>query len=254
MARNDNQPVLDTSRMSEGERAALEMTEAAREATAMERTFAGDCSSGATTCRKLPRFPSRRSRTGTREMRFFADWKNFSGRTPIRTRSTKVVKYPTRSSRARQIGRVRDQDSDQIRRTRPLADELLPGRGNAWKLVRQHDGPPQCSPVDWCSSTAVAFRNAGAAAKIPPQAGQRRNFGLCAHRARGRIGPRAHGNIRGTVRGRVILCSQRLQDVVHEWHPRRPYRRHGQDPARAVGRKEQRPDHGVHCRNRLAGR
>ena len=41
MARNDNQPVLDTSRMSEGERAALEMTEAAREATAMERTFAG---------------------------------------------------------------------------------------------------------------------------------------------------------------------------------------------------------------------
>jgi alkylation response protein AidB-like acyl-CoA dehydrogenase len=41
VARNDNQPVLDTSRMSEGERAALEMTEAAREATAMERTFAG---------------------------------------------------------------------------------------------------------------------------------------------------------------------------------------------------------------------
>ena len=33
--------MIDTSRMSEGERAALEVTEAAREAASMERTFAG---------------------------------------------------------------------------------------------------------------------------------------------------------------------------------------------------------------------
>lgn len=38
--RND-ESVIDTSRMSEGQRAALEVTEAAREAAAMERTFAG---------------------------------------------------------------------------------------------------------------------------------------------------------------------------------------------------------------------
>jgi alkylation response protein AidB-like acyl-CoA dehydrogenase len=39
--RDDNESVIDTSRMSEGERAALEATEAAREAASMERTFAG---------------------------------------------------------------------------------------------------------------------------------------------------------------------------------------------------------------------
>jgi alkylation response protein AidB-like acyl-CoA dehydrogenase len=37
----DNESVIDTSRMSEAERAALEATEAAREAASMERTFAG---------------------------------------------------------------------------------------------------------------------------------------------------------------------------------------------------------------------
>ena len=40
-SRRDDESVIDTSRMSEGQRAALEVTEAAREAAAMERTFAG---------------------------------------------------------------------------------------------------------------------------------------------------------------------------------------------------------------------
>ncbi len=57
MARNDNQPVLDTSRMSEGERAALEMTEAAREATAMERTFAGGLFLGRYDLSQITPFP-----------------------------------------------------------------------------------------------------------------------------------------------------------------------------------------------------
>ena len=41
MPKYDNESLIDTSRMSEGERAALEATEAAREAASMERTFAG---------------------------------------------------------------------------------------------------------------------------------------------------------------------------------------------------------------------
>jgi alkylation response protein AidB-like acyl-CoA dehydrogenase len=57
VARNDNQPVLDTSRMSEGERAALEMTEAAREATAMERTFAGGLFLGRYDLSQITPFP-----------------------------------------------------------------------------------------------------------------------------------------------------------------------------------------------------
>ena len=57
VARNDNQPVIDTSRMSEGERAALEMTEAAREATAMERTFAGGLFLGRYDLSQITPFP-----------------------------------------------------------------------------------------------------------------------------------------------------------------------------------------------------
>ena len=57
VARNDSQPVLDTSRMSEGERAALEMTEAAREATAMERTFAGGLFLGRYDLSQITPFP-----------------------------------------------------------------------------------------------------------------------------------------------------------------------------------------------------
>ena len=47
--RND-ESVIDTSRMSEGQRAALEVTEAAREAAAMERTFAGGLCWDVTIC------------------------------------------------------------------------------------------------------------------------------------------------------------------------------------------------------------
>jgi alkylation response protein AidB-like acyl-CoA dehydrogenase len=54
---NDNQPVIDTSRMSEGERAALEMTEAAREAAAMERTFAGGLFLGRYDLSQITPFP-----------------------------------------------------------------------------------------------------------------------------------------------------------------------------------------------------
>jgi alkylation response protein AidB-like acyl-CoA dehydrogenase len=40
-SREENDSLIDTSRMSNGERAALEVTEAAREAASLERTFAG---------------------------------------------------------------------------------------------------------------------------------------------------------------------------------------------------------------------
>jgi alkylation response protein AidB-like acyl-CoA dehydrogenase len=49
--------VIDTSRMSEGERAALEVTEAAREAASMERTFAGGLFLGRYDFLQLAPFP-----------------------------------------------------------------------------------------------------------------------------------------------------------------------------------------------------
>ena len=55
--RDDNESVIDTSRMSEGERAALEVTEAAREAASMERTFAGGLFLGSYDFSQVAPFP-----------------------------------------------------------------------------------------------------------------------------------------------------------------------------------------------------
>jgi alkylation response protein AidB-like acyl-CoA dehydrogenase len=55
--KNDNESVIDTSRMSEGERAALEVTEAAREAASMERTFAGGLFLGRHDLSQITPFP-----------------------------------------------------------------------------------------------------------------------------------------------------------------------------------------------------
>ena len=57
MKRDDNESVIDTSRMSEGERAALEVTEAAREAASMERTFAGGLFLGSYDFSQVAPFP-----------------------------------------------------------------------------------------------------------------------------------------------------------------------------------------------------
>ncbi len=53
----ESESVIDTSRMSEGERAALEVTEAAREAAAMERTFAGGVFLGSYDLSQITPFP-----------------------------------------------------------------------------------------------------------------------------------------------------------------------------------------------------
>jgi alkylation response protein AidB-like acyl-CoA dehydrogenase len=57
VSKNDNESVIDTSRMSEGERAALEVTEAAREAASMERTFAGGLFLGRHDLSQITPFP-----------------------------------------------------------------------------------------------------------------------------------------------------------------------------------------------------
>ena len=57
MSKNANESVIDTSRMSEGERAALEVTEAAREAASMERTFAGGLFLGRHDLSQITPFP-----------------------------------------------------------------------------------------------------------------------------------------------------------------------------------------------------
>ncbi|HEY5704740.1 MAG TPA: acyl-CoA dehydrogenase family protein [Terrimicrobiaceae bacterium] len=57
MSKNDDESVIDTSRMSEGERAALEVTEAAREAASMERTFAGGLFLGRYDLSQITPFP-----------------------------------------------------------------------------------------------------------------------------------------------------------------------------------------------------
>lgn len=53
----ENESLIDTSRMSEGERAALEATEAAREAASMERTFAGGLFLGRCDWSQIAPFP-----------------------------------------------------------------------------------------------------------------------------------------------------------------------------------------------------
>src|SRR5512145_3389007 len=53
----ENESLIDTSRMSEGERAALEATEAAREAASMERTFAGGLFLGSCDWSQIAPFP-----------------------------------------------------------------------------------------------------------------------------------------------------------------------------------------------------
>jgi alkylation response protein AidB-like acyl-CoA dehydrogenase len=53
----ESESLIDTSRMSEGERAALEMTEAAREAALMERTFAGGLFLGKYDLSQITPFP-----------------------------------------------------------------------------------------------------------------------------------------------------------------------------------------------------
>lgn len=55
--REESESVIDTSRMSEGERAALEVTEAAREAASMERTFAGGLFLGRYDLSQITPFP-----------------------------------------------------------------------------------------------------------------------------------------------------------------------------------------------------
>ena len=57
VSKNDNESLIDTSRMSEGERAALEVTEAAREAASMERTFAGGLFLGRHDLSQITPFP-----------------------------------------------------------------------------------------------------------------------------------------------------------------------------------------------------
>jgi hypothetical protein len=55
--REEGESIIDTSRMSEGERAALEITEAAREAASMERTFAGGLFLGTCDWSQITPFP-----------------------------------------------------------------------------------------------------------------------------------------------------------------------------------------------------
>jgi alkylation response protein AidB-like acyl-CoA dehydrogenase len=57
LPRDENESIIDTSRMSEGERAALEVTEAAREAASMERTFAGGLFLGRCDLSQITPFP-----------------------------------------------------------------------------------------------------------------------------------------------------------------------------------------------------
>jgi alkylation response protein AidB-like acyl-CoA dehydrogenase len=57
LSKDDNRSMIDMSRMSEGERAALEITEAAREAASMERTFAGGLFLGRYDLTQISPFP-----------------------------------------------------------------------------------------------------------------------------------------------------------------------------------------------------
>ncbi len=142
--------------------------------------------------------------------------------------------------------RVRDQDSDRVRRTRAEPVQLHPRHRAGHQPGRQPHRAALRRAVHRRADAAQALRHAGAEAAIPPSARAGRGLRLRAHREPRRLRSgraRHHGD---AVGGRAPLHPQRREALVHQRHHRRA------DGGDGPHRTEE--DHRLHRRGRLAGR
>ena len=119
--------------------------------------------------------------------------------------------------------------------------------GNLTALISAHQsiGVPQ--PL-------ILFGTEAQKRKYLPRVARGRNFGLRPHGNRGRFRPGGDGHARRAGAGREAFHPQRRKTLVHERHEGRRDCRHGEDAAETNPRRDERPDHGVHRRDGLAGR
>ena len=166
----DTKPVLDTSKMSAGQRAALEMTEAAREDRARNTGFAATLFDGKPDAspRCCPS-PCRAWRTGTRATPSSRGSKHFLDEhvDPDEIDRNGEIPDDVLDGLA-QARRVRHQDSREVRRPRPVADELLAAPrccsaaycGNLTALLSAHQ-------IHRRAAAAAPLRHRGAEAPLP---------------------------------------------------------------------------------------
>ena len=250
MKTEENTSVIDTSKMSAAQRAALEMTEAARERRGQARILR----------RLVPRpFRSRRA--------------------PSLSRAERGGPRPGRRLPARLENLLREQvDPDEIDRTGEIPDAVLAelaAMGAFGIKIATKYGGLGLSQTNYCRAgmllgsycgnlTAlisahqsigvpqplILFGTEEQKQKISAPLGQGRNFRVRADRAERRLRSGQDRDPRGADRRRLRLHPQRRKALVHQRREGGRHRGHGADGAQ----ERQGPDHGLHRGNGYAGR
>jgi hypothetical protein len=151
--KTDADSVIDTSRMSPEQRAALELTESARESTTAERGLVGGLFMGQVHWETLNPFPTQRTEDRDQGDAFLERLGSFLRETvdPDGIDAQGEVPDEVIEGLAR-LGSFRHQDSHGVRRPRAVPDELLPGRDDAGKLLRKPHRAFVRPPIDRCAS------------------------------------------------------------------------------------------------------
>ena len=176
-------PVIDTSKMSAGKAAALDLAESSRDPLDERGSFASNLFIGRYDFDRIFPYPEQSAEDRAAGEAFLQSSRSYLRRQRRRRRdrshrrnSAEEYRRPLRD------GRVRHQNPEAIRRAWFVAGELWPRRDVARQLGREPDRARFRASIDRRSATAVAFRHGGTKEKIS-----------AARRAQGNLRLRAHG-------------------------------------------------------------
>ena len=254
VSKNDNESVIDTSRMSEGERAALEVTEAAREAASMERTFAGGLFLGRHDLSQITPFPEQ-----TIEDRDQGD--------AFLCRLEEFLRSNTNPDEIDESGEIPDEVIAGLAKLGAFGIKI-PTRYGGLGLSQTNYCRAAMLLGSWCGNmTALlsAHQSIGVPQPLLLFGTEEQRQRYLPRVAKGEISafaltepgvgsdPARMETFAEPDRGRFGIHSERPQDVVYERHARRRDCRHGEDPAKGDSRAKQESNHGLHRGNLLAG-
>ena len=240
---------IDTSRMNTAQRAALELTESARDE--VRESFAGSLFLGRCEAARLLPFPLQPLEDADQGDAFLHWLKGFlrekvdadaidcDGEIPraviaeLARMGAFGIKVPPR------YGGLGLSQTNYCRAAMLLGQPL-----------RQPHRTVVRAPVHWCAAAVAALWHGGAEAGISAASGAWRNFRFCAHRERGGQRSRAHDDHRRAHGRRAGVHIKWRETLVHQRHGGR---RDSGDCPHAITR-EPPADDGVYCRDQLARR
>ena len=193
-------PLIDTSKMSAGQRAALELTEAARE-SARPQTFAGGLFMGEFDLAQVSPFPIQSVEDRDQGDAFLKPLEALlrDKVDPDAIDPTGEIPQPVIDELAR-LGAFGIKVPREYGGLGLVADELLSRGDVAGQLVRQSHRPDFSAPIHRRAAAAHPVRHRTAEAQIPAARRAWRNFGLCAYGNGGRFRPGGNGHARRTGR------------------------------------------------------